>query len=144
MRCATTNSLERAWVLPLDLPLHEEEMPFERERSAACTMCINLGCNRRRSCWRIRPEIHFLASGASLPAVHSTRRLFTVPLVSSPSILHMTSLLKDYNAPRTFTRRTVKFSISENHTSISESVQKSGEDDSSPRAEPGNRRKYRL
>jgi hypothetical protein len=43
MRCAPTDSLERAWVLPLDLPLHEEGMPVERERTAACTVCINLG-----------------------------------------------------------------------------------------------------
>ena len=68
-------------------------MPVERERAAACTMCINLGSKSRRSCWRIRPEIHFLASGASLPAVYGTRRLFTVPLVSFPSILHITSLV---------------------------------------------------
>src|SRR6266571_5502569 len=35
MRCAPTDSFERAWVLPLDLPLLEEGKPVEREGAAA-------------------------------------------------------------------------------------------------------------
>src|SRR5713226_8694851 len=41
MRCAPTDSLERAWVLPLDLPLHEEGMPVERERATASTFILS-------------------------------------------------------------------------------------------------------
>src|SRR6266700_3815920 len=72
MRCARTetDSLLRAWVLPLDLPLHEEGMPVERDRAAACTMSINEGSDHRGSCWPSRPEIHFLVSRAYQVSQH--------------------------------------------------------------------------